>query len=269
MNLTKYGRNVLIAGGSEGLGAAFAHAFAAQGMNVYLVARREEQLMSIAKEITGKYSVTVKIMVCDLGLPNSIQVVQSAIGEVEIDVLVYNAARSYIKPFESVGMSEHEAIAGVNMLAPLRFVHFFGSQMIARKRGAIILMTSLAGRQGSGFIATYAATKAFNLILGESLWYEWRQRNVDVLACTAGATTTPNYINSKPCKHGLFDPPLQSPEAVVKECLHKLGKTPSFISGRGNRVTSFFMNRIFSRKLAVTIMGNAMRKIYGFPKLND
>jgi short-subunit dehydrogenase len=262
MSLVKYGKNVLIAGGSEGLGAAFANAFAAQGMNLYLVARREEQLTSIAKEISGKYSVSVKIMVCDLGLPNSIQLVQSAIGEVEIDVLVYNAARPYIGNFESLSMNDHENIVQVNMLTPLQFVHAFGAGMISRKRGAIILMTSLAGRQGSGFIATYAATKAFNLILGESLWYEWRKHNVDVLACTAGATATPNFINSKPGKLGLFEPQVQTPEAVVRECLNKLGKTPSFISGFGNRLASLFMNKLFSRKLATIIMGNSVKKLY-------
>ena len=58
----------------------------------------------------------------------------------------------------------------------------------------------MAGLQGSGYLATYAATKAFNRVLAESLWYEWKDKGVDIIACCAGATATPGYIRSKPGK---------------------------------------------------------------------
>ena len=124
-------------------------------------------------------------------------------------------------------------------------------------------MSSLAGFQGSGFLAPYAATKAFNRVLGESLWYEWSRKGVDVIACCAGATATPGYIRSKPGKLGFIEPQVQTPDEVVEECLVQLGRVPSFISGSGNRIANFFMSRIFSPKRAVKIMSDATKKLYG------
>jgi hypothetical protein len=123
-------------------------------------------------------------------------------------------------------------------------------------------MSSLAGFRGSGFLATCAASKAFIRVLAESLWYEWKSKGVDVIACCAGATATPNYIRSMPGKTSFAAPQPQKPEAVVKECMRKLGKVPSFTSGSGNKLAAFLMQHIFSRKKAINIMGNSTRKMY-------
>ena len=63
--------------------------------------------------------------------------------------------------------------------------------MLAKEKGAIVLMTSLAGFQGSGFLSMYAATKAFIRILGESLWYEWKKSGVDIIAVSYTHLTLP------------------------------------------------------------------------------
>lgn len=123
-------------------------------------------------------------------------------------------------------------------------------------------MSSLAGFQGSGFLAVYAATKAFNRILGESLWYEWKNKGVDVIACCAGATSTPGYLDSNPDQKNYFAPRVQAPDEVANECLERLGKTPSFITGRGNKIASFVMQKLMPRKIAIKIMGDTTRKMY-------
>ena len=123
-------------------------------------------------------------------------------------------------------------------------------------------MASLAGFQGSGFLAAYAASKAFNRVLAESLWYEWKDRGVDVIACCAGATATPNFIRSNPEKASFFAPRVQKPQAVVEACFKQLGKQPSFIPGVGNRIASFIMQRLLPRKMAINIMGDTTRKMY-------
>jgi short-subunit dehydrogenase len=120
----------------------------------------------------------------------------------------------------------------------------------------------LAGFQGSGFLAAYGASKAFNRVLAEGLWYEWKDEGVDVIACCAGATSTPGYIATQPEKSSLFAPKVQKPEEVVAECMQKLGKRPSYITGRGNRIASFIMQRVLPRKMAITIMGDTTRKMY-------
>jgi hypothetical protein len=153
-------------------------------------------------------------------------------------------------------------MAQVNMMTPLNMIHAFGEKMVEKGKGAIILMSSLAGFQGSGYLSVYAATKAFNRILAESLWYEWKNSGVDVIACCAGATATPGYKNSNPEKTGFFTPRVLAPEEVAAKCFKKLGKKPSFITGRGNRIASFIMQKIIPRKMAITIMGDTTRKMY-------
>jgi hypothetical protein len=159
-------------------------------------------------------------------------------------------------------MKRHDLMAQTNMVTPMNLVQIFSESMLRKQKGAIILMSSLAGFQGSGFLTVYAATKAFNRVLAESLWYEWKERGVDVIACCAGATATPNFINTKPEKQSFFAPRVQQPEEVVKECFEQLGKQPSYITGFGNRVASFIMQKLMPRKLAIKIMGDTTRKMY-------
>jgi hypothetical protein len=259
----RYGNTALVAGASEGMGAAYARALAAQGFDLVLIARRKGPLETTANQITEQYGVNVLPVTCDLADADAAEQIIRAIGDRPIDFLVYNAALSYIGPYLATGLSTHTDIAKVNMLTPIAMLHYFGGKMIERGKGGIVLMASIAGFQGSGYLSTYAATKAFNRVLAEGLWYEWKTKGVDVIACCAGATATPNYINTKPGKASPLEPKPQLPEQVVEECLRKIGTTPSFISGTGNKLVSFLMQHVFSRKKAIEIMGDGMRKMYG------
>lgn len=258
----KYGTLALIAGASEGIGAAFATQLAAAGINLILVARRPEPLEKLAAALREQYRIIVDCITCDLADPQAAQQLAAATRGREIDILVYNAALSYIGPFEKNTIAQHTQLAHANMITPMLLTQLLGEPMLQRGRGAVILMASLAGFQGSGFLAAYAASKAFDRVLAESLWYEWRDRGVDVIACCAGATSTPNYINTKPQKTSIFAPAVQSPDEVVGECLRRLGATPSFITGTGNKLASFLMQRLMPRRSAVTIMGDNTRQMY-------
>jgi uncharacterized protein len=258
----KYGSTALVAGASEGIGASFATCLAAEGMDLVLIARRPEPLHQLADLLENTYNIDVMCIVCDLGSINAATRIQEELNGREISLLVYNAALSYLGPFIKNSLENHSRAAQVNMITPMNLIHSFGEKMLSKGKGAIILMTSLAGFQGSGYLSFYAATKAFNRVLGESLWYEWKNSGVDVIACCAGATATPGFKNTRPEKAAFFAPKVQSPEEVVNECFKKLGKQPSFITGRGNRVASFIMQRILPRRMAVNIMGDNTRKMY-------
>ncbi len=259
----KYGKTALVAGASEGMGAAWANTLAGRGFDLVLIARRKEPLEATARQITGQYGVKVLPVTCDLADADATQQIINAIGDMPVDFLVYNAALSYIGPYLATGLQTHTDIAKVNMLTPMAMLHYFGGKMAERGKGGVVLMASIAGFQGSGYLSTYAATKAFNRVLAEGLWYEWRPKGVDVIACCAGATATPNYINTNPGKASSLEPKPQLPEQVVEECLQRIGTTPSFISGTGNKLVTFLMQHIFSRKKAVEMMGDSMVKMYG------
>ncbi|HEX4849979.1 MAG TPA: SDR family NAD(P)-dependent oxidoreductase [Puia sp.] len=258
----KYGPLALIAGASEGLGAAWAEALAQRGLDLILVARRAEMLEDLRRQLKSKYKINVSFIVCDLSNSNASPFILNEIGDRTINFFVYNAAASYIGPFETPSLATHENIVAVNINCLLQLIHALSPSMLAEGRGGIILLSSLAGFQGSGFLSTYGATKAFIRILAEGLWYEWKDRGVDIIACCAGAIATPNYLKTNPSKMPFFAPKPQQPMKVVEECLARIGKMPSFISGRANRWIYFLMLRVFTRKMAVKIMGDSTRKIY-------
>jgi len=258
----KYGHLALVAGASEGLGAAFSSYLASHKIDLVLIARRKEKLDNLAQSLKKNYQVNVTCIYCDLADANALQIIKESVNGMEIGLMVYNAALSYIGPFEKNSMAHHHQMARVNMMVPLNLLQFFGAPMLDKGKGAFIIMASMAGFQGSGFLAAYAATKAFNRVLAESLWYEWKSRGVDIMACSAGATATPNFIRSNPEKPGFFTPRVQSPNEVVKACFRQLGKKPSFIPGWGNMLASFIMQKVLPRKMAIKIMGDNTRKMY-------
>ena len=258
----KYGNTAMVAGASEGIGAAFAARLAAEGMDLVLIARRLQLLQQSADILKNKYKVNVICIPCDLADANATRQILETLNGKEINVLIYNAVQSYIGPFIKNPIENNSRMASVNMITPLNMVHVFGDKMLEKGKGAIVLMASLAGFQGSGYLSVYAATKAFNRILAESLWYEWKNSGVDVIACCAGATSTPGFINSRPEKPGFFAPRVQTPEEIPDECFKMLGRQPSFITGRGNRFASFIMQKLLPRKMAITIMGDNTRKMY-------
>lgn len=263
-----FGPWALIAGASEGLGAAYAEELARKGLNVILLARTEEKLEQLAKKIRDEYSVKAQIIVQDLSAENLLEEIKNKTDKLEVGFLVCNAALSPIGLFLNTSLEQHEKVIAVNCRAPMVLTHHFGKLMKERKRGAILLMTSLAGLQGNPVHAHYSSTRAYNINLAEALWDELKQDNIQVMACLAGATNTPNYRRSKPKKLGFFAPKVLKPETVAKQAVKAIKKTrkPLFIPGFMNRVYSCIMQNLIPRKQTVKMMGNIARDMYGEEK---
>lgn len=256
---TQYGPWAVVAGASEGLGEAFAKGIAARGVNVVLIARRKEALDQVAAAIqTAHPAIAVRVAAIDLARPDLITALGPVVEDIEVGLVVCNAARSVIGRFEQQPLADHLNVIDVNVRSMVALAHYFGRQMVTRRRGGIITMSSLAAGQGSPFLSTYAASKAYALIFAEALWHELRPHGVDVLACRAGATKTPNYDRAKP--QGA-EPPMMSPEAVVAEALDELGRKPSFIAGWKNKL-AIGMLGLLSRRQAIDIMGRTTARMY-------
>jgi short-subunit dehydrogenase len=139
----------------------------------------------------------------------------------------------------------------VNIKTPLLLTKLLSAKMIEKGKGGIVLMSSLAGTQGSPKIATYAASKAFNAIFAEGIWLELNKHGIHVLASCAGAISTPGYKNAQNSKDA---PGTLSAGEVAEKTVKALGKGPTTIPGFTNKLAHFFMNRIFPRKWAISIM---------------
>ena len=260
--LERYGNWAIVAGASEGLGAEYANELARRGLNLILIARREELLQTLAKQLSEKYKIRAKPLVLDLSLPDAAEQVIERTMDFDIGLLVYNAAYSAVGPLLDHTMDEHMLELHTNIHTLYKLVYLLGQHLLQRGRGAIVLMSSLSAFQGSAYISTYAATKAFNIVLAESLWEEWRSRGVDVLVCIAGAVKTPNYVASQPLKTGGLGDMTLTPKEVVSEALDALGKQPYVIPGRMNRLASFVMRYLLPRKIAIKVMGRTLREMY-------
>jgi short-subunit dehydrogenase len=248
----KYGDWALVAGASEGLGAAFAKGLAARGMNLVLLARRLSLLETISTELETKYNIQTVSFQVDLA---DLDVLDSTLNRLSqpIGLLVYNAAFSPIGYFKDIEAEQLMQIVDVNAKAPLYLVKKLSEAMITRKQGGIILMSSLAGQQGSPKIATYAATKAFNTIFSEGLWKELEQENIDVIASMAGAIRTPGYAQASESKEA---PGTLEAEEVAEKTLQALGRTPVVIPGFFNKFAHYIMSRLLGRRQRVNIMYN-------------
>jgi len=254
----RYGPWALVTGASEGIGESFARALAARGLHLLLVARRTGPLESLAGELRAAHGVEIRTVSIDVGRPDLVPVLDAAAGDAEVGLLVHNAAFSALGPFLERPLPDLLQVIDVNCRAPVALAHHFGRRMAERGRGGIVLMTSLAGGQGTPMVATYAASKAFEIVLAEGLWDELGPAGVDVLACRAGPTRTPSYEASRPKKKV----PMMEPMPVALEALEALGKKPVVVAGRLNRAVNFVMQRMLSRPAAIRFMGKHTRKMY-------
>jgi len=246
----KYGRYALVAGGSDGLGAAFAEAIARRGLDLILIARQKERLDATAARIREAYGVEVIAISADMADFENVRRSIDAL-EVSIGLLVYNAAYAPIGLLENLGEDELKLTTDVNVKTPLLLVRHLSASMIQQKQGGIVLMSSLSGAVGCPNIAAYSATKAFNTILAESLWMELKPHGIDVIACCAGAVLTPGYRQAAKTKTA---PGALDADAVAEKTLRALGRGPKTIPGTINKAANFVLTRLLCRKAAVYIM---------------
>ena len=178
----RYGQYALVAGGSDGLGYAFAEAIARRGLDLVLIARQEDRLKAASIRLKESYNINVIPIAADMADYEKVKRLIDDL-KVSIGLLVYNAAYAPIGLFENISEDQLALAVSVNVKTPLLLSKLLSEPMIQRKRGGIVLMSSLAGGQGSPRIAAYAATKSFNAILAEGLWKELKPHGIDVIAC--------------------------------------------------------------------------------------
>ncbi len=258
---TKYGPWALITGASRGLGAEFARQCASRGLNTVLVATNEELLQKQAAALVQDFGVAVKTVVADLGREDFLSAITPVTDSLEVGLLINNAGISQVRPFLTHTSEYLMRQLHVNARAGLLLAHHFGAAMSARQRGGIIFVSSGSAMCGTAWCANYAGTKAYNLTLAETLWYELGRAGVDVLGFMAGSTKTPGWDANapKPCRAVK----VMDVEPAVKEALGALGKKPSVIAGRTNSIGYFFMNKFLSRAAAIRTVGKSMEKMFG------
>ena len=252
----RYGAWAVVAGAGEGLGAAFAMDLARRGMNVMLIARRYRHIEKVAEELKAAHDVEACCLVRDLGRPGTISDVETELTGKEVGVVVYNAAHIPLGSFLETDASDIEQAVAVNVRSPIALIRALAPDMLSRRRGGIVLMSSLAGLRGSPGLVTYSSTKAFNIILGEGLWKELRKNGIDVVTCIAGAVRTPGYA-----RYSSRDTlGIQAPELVARRTLDALPNGPRFIPGFMNRLSAQLLSHLLPRRAAIALLARASHR---------
>ncbi|KQY50964.1 SDR family NAD(P)-dependent oxidoreductase [Nocardioides sp. Root140] len=225
INAENYGPWAVIAGGSEGVGASFAHQLADAGLNLVLLARKTGPLEETAAAVRAK-GVEVRTLSVDLTEVDAPKRVAEVTEGLEVGLLVFNAgANTYGHEFVSGDLEKFSRVIDLNITAQLALVQLFGAPMKERRRGGILLVGSLAGLLGSAQISIYAAAKSFGRIFAEGLWLEMRDYDVDVVEFVLGVTRTPAMARA-----GLnFDIPgmhVSEPDDVARQALAALTHGP-------------------------------------------
>lgn len=255
----KYGPWAVIAGASDGVGAAFAHALADRGLNVALVARRQQVLDDTASRIAERTGVQTRTLTVDLASEGAATQLAAATADLEVGFLVYCAgADPNFRSFLDSPLSDAEAMVHRNCVTPMQLCHHFAGPMAARGRGGIVLFGSGAGLAGGPNMVAYGASKAFDMVFAEALWAELNGSGVDVLGLILGKTDTP-ALRRLEAERGVLaseqetPPDAASVDDVVAEAFENLANGPTCFAGEQMRGAAQFLGSL-TRNEAVQLM---------------
>ena len=224
----KYGGWALITGASLGIGKGFAHRLAQEGFNLLMIARRTDVLEAAAAELAQAHGVEARTLSLDMTQPGAIEKIKNFTADTEVGFLVNNVAFSKPAPFLSLSEDNLSKQIYVNIEVVAKLTSHFGNMMKARDRGAIINVSSRTGEIPMPYFAMYCATKSFISFLTESLWFELKDTNVDVLVTKPDQTATEGYLAKNPTIWG--DAGIQSVEDCVAESMSALGQYAGWLT---------------------------------------
>jgi len=177
----------LITGASAGIGASFARHLANNGTDLVLVARSESRLNELAQELIAKHNIKVEVLVADLSDRSQLDKVAARAAMDDVELVINNAGFGIKQPFVGGTLAAEQNLLDVLVTAVMRITHAAMPGMLARNRGGVINVSSIAGWMTSG---TYSATKSWATTFSESLAALHKDSKVHVMALCPGYTRT-------------------------------------------------------------------------------
>lgn len=246
----KYGGWALVTGATSGIGEQMAKQLAADGMNLVLVARREQALNDYALTLASEYSVETAVIVADLATQEGVDKVKAT--QHEIGLIALSAGLETNGAFEKLDIDAELRMLEVNVKSTMTLSHHFSNIMVARGKGAILLVASMFGQMASPYFATYAGSKAFVIGFGQSLYGELKPKGVDVSILSPGLTKTP-MATSTGVNWNKVPMAAKAPEKVAKAALSGIGKRVVTVPGVRNNIM-VIMGGLTPRKLMASMM---------------
>ena len=255
------GKWALVTGASAGIGQALAEELAAGGTNLVLTARRKERLEELARRLTEKHKIQTQVFVADLAeatAPEKIFAFTKAKG-IEVELLINNAGFGRYGEFHTTEIPRLLEMVQVNCSAVVHLTRLYLPEMVARRRGDVMILASTASFQSVPYLSTYAATKAFDLLFAEGLAEEMRRYGIRVCALCPGPTASEfndvagqTHITSAMRSR-------ETAEKVARTGLRALAAGKSYvISGTGNYLSTH-AQRLAPRRMVSRIIAGMFR----------
>lgn len=243
------GKWALVTGASAGIGEALAIELAAAGANLILTARRAERLETLARRLGSEHKIQTQVIPADLADPGAPQELFDATEGrgTEVDVLINNAGFGYYGEFVAGDQSWQRTMVDVNCAAVVDLTRLFLPRMTERKRGYIMIVASTAAYQPVAYMATYAATKAFDRMLAEALAEETARFGIRVSALCPGPTES-EFGEVAGVRVG-ESRKFQSAAAVARIGLQGMVKGKTWVIPYGSGRAQVFMQRFVPRRM--------------------
>ncbi|GAB1644901.1 SDR family NAD(P)-dependent oxidoreductase [Krasilnikovia sp. MM14-A1259] len=253
------GQTVMITGASSGIGAGFATALAARGADLVLVARSEDVLTHTARRLRAAYGIRAEVVVQDLTAPGAADIVRAATDQrgLTVDALINNAGfasagRLHEVPAERVST---EVALDVSALVDLTTAYLPG--MVARRRGAIVNVASIAAFQPTPYMAVYGASKAFVLSFSQALRQENRGTGVRVTAVCPGPVDTGFFgvVGTSEARVGRTRPVTY----VVARALRAVERNRPVVTPGPENAWVPLASRLMPRRLVAAVTAHSLR----------
>ncbi len=248
----QYGSWAVVTDASSGIGRALAIKVAEAGLNVVLVARRQDVLEELATELTSKYGVEIQVMAADLGQETAIDQVLANTQAIDVGLFIAAAGFGTSGPFLMTSPEQELDMLNVNCRALMLMSLEFGQRFAQCGRGGMILLSSIVGFQGMPNAAHYAATKAYVQNFAEALQQELAPSGVDVLAAAPGPTNS-GFAERAGMKMGAA----LSPAEIAEPILGALGRKTTVLPGFLSKLLVYSLSTL-PRWARIRIMGQVM-----------
>lgn len=260
MNQEWKGKWALVTGGSSGIGVALATQLAAGGTHVVLTARRRDRLDELARALQQRHGIRTEVFTADLARPEAPQEIYEFTKQkgIEIDLLINDAGFGQYGELTAVETQRLLDMVQVNCAAVVHLTRLYLADMVARRRGDVLILASTASFQAVPYISTYAATKAFDLLFAEGLAEEMKPYGIRVCALCPGSTQSEFHVVAGQEKFtGRYAQ--ETAEKVARTGLQALAEGKSYvISGMGN-YWGAQMQRLVPRRAVARIAAKMFR----------
>ena len=209
---------VLITGASSGFGKEFARIFAKENYDLILVARSQDKLEALARELKETHDIFVKIIVMDLSDPKSAQKIYENVkdAQLQVEILINNAGFASYGEFSALDLTEEVAQIQVNITTLTQLTKLFLPHMLEGKSGKILNVASTSAFLPGPLMAVYFATKAYVLSFTEALSEELKGTGVSATALCPGPSSTGFVKRAKLQKSRLFAGSVMDASRVAK-----------------------------------------------------